>query len=85
MDIHNTKEVIKLAIEIAKPILKEVRKDGYQPSDLLAFITSEAFQNAIGPALTDITLVPTEMKELDNLEKKELVHFVVDCAFDLVI
>lgn len=66
--VENTKEVLNLAKVVALAIVKEVKKDGFQVTDLGAFLKSAEFDASLQPALTDIALVPMEMGELGLID-----------------
>lgn len=71
-DIKNFKEVINLAFIIVIAILKEVKKDGFQVSDLFVFLASPEFQAAVKPAMEGIEELPAELKDMDVNEGFEL-------------
>jgi hypothetical protein len=48
------KDLLKVVIDIATPILNEVEKDGFQVTDLLAFINSEDFKASLQAFINDI-------------------------------
>lgn len=72
----NTKEVIKLAIETVKPIVQAIKKDGFQPADLIAFLKSEGFHEALKPALDDVYMIVPELTTLNFFEIMSLLKFV---------
>lgn len=76
--VENTKEVLTLAKVVAVEIVKQVKKDGFQVTDLGAFLKSPEFEAALGPALQDIQLVPAEMGELGVIDGVALGRFAYD-------
>jgi hypothetical protein len=77
-DIHAVKGILKLAFDIAVPILIEAKKDGFQVTDLLAFLSSPEFREELGPSLKDISAVPAEISDLSLEEGFELVGFLME-------
>ena len=71
----NSEEILTLVKVAALAILKEVKKDGYQPKDLGAFLKSPEFEGALAPALKDAELVPSEVTELDFFDGLRLARF----------
>lgn len=71
--MKETKEIVELVSEILKPILVEVKRDGFQPKDLGAFLSSPGFQAAILPALSGISEVSAELKAAKPLDLAELI------------
>lgn len=57
--IEIAKITTKLAFDIAFPILEAIEKDGYQNSDLIAFIGSEDFKNDISALIKSVVNKPT--------------------------
>jgi hypothetical protein len=76
--INNLKEVLRLVFAIAVPIIKESRKDGFQWTDILAFLGSEDFKATIGPALTDLGEIPAELKDFSLEEGFELAGVTLE-------
>lgn len=74
--IKETCEVLNLVAEIGVAIIKEVKKDGFQPQDLGAFLKSPEVDALIAPALDKIEQVPLEMGELGFLDGVQLAKFV---------
>ncbi|MCP3681737.1 MAG: hypothetical protein GY861_03515 [bacterium] len=82
--IKETKEVMALVKAIAIPILKEVKKDGFQPQDILAFIGSPGFTAALQPAISGITQVPAEVADISVMEGLELGKYVYDIVQEIM-
>ena len=72
MGIKNTQEVLGLVRVIALSIISEIKKDGFQPSDLVTFVKSDDFLTVLMPALEGIEFVDDELKDLDWAEGYEL-------------
>ncbi len=70
--VKATEEVLKLTKVMALAVLAEVAKDGWQVSDLGAFLKSPDFEAALKPVVTDLGLVPAELTELDLWDDLEL-------------
>jgi hypothetical protein len=73
--IEETKEVLVASNELTLVVLKHI-KDGVQVSDVPAIVTdliaSDSFKIALVAAITNITQVPAEIKDLDFTEGMEL-------------
>jgi hypothetical protein len=73
--IQETKEVLIAANELTLVVIKHV-KDGIAVSDIPAIVselmTSDAFKLALVDAITGITNVPAEIKDIDFVEGMEL-------------
>lgn len=77
-DISAVKSVLGLCFSIVAPILKEYRKDGFQYTDLLAFLGSEEFKNNIAPTIQGIPDIGAEFKDFTAEEGFELAGFALD-------
>jgi len=75
IDIHNIKEVLGLAFAITKPILKAAKANGFQWTDLLAFMASDEFKAEVGPALEGMSDIGNEFKDFTVKEGFELSRF----------
>ncbi len=60
-----TEDLLNLAAAVAVAIIHEGKKDGWQPSDLIAFLKSPEVEAAIASAIEGIEKVPAELVELD--------------------
>ncbi len=82
-----TVEVIELVKVVAASIIAEVAKDGFQPTDLAAFLQSDAFTKKLAPVIDDIGLVLPEVTELDVWDDiaigKEVYGVVQEIIADL--
>lgn len=67
-----TKELLNVVKVVALSIVKEVKKDGFQPKDLAAFLKDPAFDAAVKPALEGIGEVVPEVTELDFFDGLDL-------------
>ena len=70
-----TQDLLDLVKVTAICILKEVKKDGFQPADLGAFLKSADFEAALKPALENVALVPVELTELDLWDDLALAKY----------
>ena len=77
-DISAIKALLGLCFSIVAPILKEYRKDGFQVTDLLAFLASEEFKNNISPAIQNMPDLGAEFKDFTIDESFELAGFTLD-------
>ena len=83
-DIHALKLILDLVFDIAVPIVEQVKKDGYQTTDLIAFLSSEEFRADFIDLLDELKEVPLEIKDLDSDEAIELTLMAVLKIKDLV-
>lgn len=81
----NTEEVLTVIKAAVVAVLREAKRDGWQPKDLGAFLKSADFEAALAPALKDIEKVPAELTELDFFDGLRLARFgygVMDDVLD---
>jgi len=71
--IKETKEVVKFGVELGEAVDRAMSDDKMEVADLVHLVP--AF-TAAGPAFSDISLVPKEMKDMDEAESKELMDYV---------
>ena len=75
LGIQETKEVLIASNELTLVVIKHV-KDGVSVADLPAIVselmTSDSFKLALVDAITGITNVPAEIKDIDFVEGMEL-------------
>lgn len=83
-DISAVKGILKLAFDIAIPILLESKKDGFAVTDLLAFLSSPEFREELGPSLKGLPEIPAEISDLSLEEGFELVGFLMEETKQLV-
>lgn len=83
-DIHALKLVLDLIFDIAVPIVEQVKKDGYQTTDLIAFLASDEFRADFVDLLDELKDIPLEVKDLDSDEAIELTLMAVLKIKDLV-
>lgn len=73
--IQETKEVIEAANELTLVVVKHV-KDGVSVSDIPAIVSelvsSDEFRQTLTKAVTGVTNVPSEIKDVDFVEGMEL-------------
>jgi hypothetical protein len=79
-----TKELLTLVKTIGLAIVKEAKKDGWQPKDVLAFLKSDLVEAAIAPALQDIVTIPLEVTELDVFDGLDLGRHAYGCMDEIV-
>lgn len=72
--IKETKEVLDLVEALGVAIAVEVKKDGFQPKDLAAFLKSEEFMSKVQPAIDKVEQVPNELADLDFIESIQLAR-----------
>lgn len=82
--IQNIKDVQKLSKLVTIAILKKVVADGFQASDLLAPLAEPEFKATLAEAVKDITLVPSEAKDIDLAEGMELGQTSMTDAVDIL-
>jgi hypothetical protein len=82
--ITNIVEVITLVFVIVKVLLVEIRRDGFQLSDIFVFLSSEDFKAAIGPAVKDITEIKDEIKDFSLAEGFEIVNIILSHTKDII-
>jgi len=83
--IKNTKEVLSLVFYIIKPIIREIKKDGFQFTDLVTFMGDEEFQQHLQDAINDVGGIPDEIRNFSLKEGFELSAFLVDEVKDLIV
>ena len=72
--IKETKEVLDLVEAIGVAVATEVKKDGFQPKDLAAFLKSDEFMAKVGPAMDKVEQVPAELADLNFIESIQLAR-----------
>lgn len=82
--VKATEEVLVLVKTVALSIIAEVSKDGYQMTDLLAFLKSPELEKSLAPVVKDLTMVPAELTELDVWDDIELGKFAYGIVQELV-
>jgi hypothetical protein len=78
--VKNLKEVLTLGTVVTVCIVKEVLKDGFQVTDLGAFLKSPEFEAAVKPAVEGVEQVPLEATELDLFDGLELSRHAYTCV-----
>lgn len=79
-----TQDLLYLVKCVALPIVREVKKDGFQPTDLGAFLKSPEFEAALKPAIEGTENVPAELAELDLLDDLALGKYAYGIVMDIV-
>lgn len=82
--IQNLKEVLALVFTVAVAIVREIKKDGFQPQDLLAFLQSKDFEKVLKPAIDDIGQVGNEASDIGYLEGFELARYAYAWINDVI-
>ena len=83
-DVHALKTLIGLLFAIGVPIAKEVKKDKFDWTDLIAFIGTEEFKLHFGKLLEEAKEIPLEVKDIDLEEGFELVGYSLIKIKDLI-
>lgn len=84
---HGTKETedcLYLAKVVALNVLREVKRDGFQVTDLGAFLKSAEFEKAVTLALENVDLVKNEVAELDFFDGLHLGRYAYLMAMDIL-
>lgn len=84
---YGTKETQELlyATKVAiLAVVREAKKDGWQPTDLGAFLKSAEFEAAVGPAVQGAEGVIDELGELDIWDDLVLGKYVYSMVTDIV-
>lgn len=76
-DIHALKELLGVLFDIAVPIIQESKKDGFQWTDIFAFMSSEQFKNEFGPMIKDLPLLGAEFSDFTVEEGFELAVYLM--------
>ena len=82
--IKETQDVIKLVGVVVKSILTEVKKDGFQVTDLAAFLKSPEWASSLEEALKDAPMIVLEVADISWLEGFELGKDVYDLVTDVL-
>jgi len=83
-DVHNLKEVMKLGFVVSAVLIKQL-KDGFQITDIPAFLASEELRAAVAPAVEGITEIPGEIADISLVEGMELGIFAVNEVRKLIL
>lgn len=70
----NIEELLSLGKVVTISILQAVSKDGFQLSDLGAFLKSDEFEKAVGPAIQGLDLALQEASDIDLIEGLKLAR-----------
>jgi hypothetical protein len=84
---HGTKELtelLSLVAAITKFIYEEARGDGLSYTDIAKLLLDSDFQRKIAAAVSGITLVDEEIRDLDGVEGIVLARFLLDTAEDIL-
>jgi hypothetical protein len=80
----NTKELLSLISAVGVAIVVASKKDGWQLSDLLAFLKSPEVDAALASAIADIAVIPAEVVELDVFDGIDLGRHAYACMDKVV-
>lgn len=80
----DTQEILTLVKAVGIAIVKESKRDGWQPKDLLAFLRSPEAEAAIKPAIDGAENVPAEVTELDVFDGLALGRHAYACMDEIV-
>lgn len=83
--IKETQDVLKLVGVVAKSVVKEVKKDGFQVSDLAAFLSSPEWASSLREALKDVQAIPAEIADISLLEGLELGKDIYDLVSEVLV
>lgn len=79
-----TQELLYVVKVAALAVIREAKKDGWQITDLGAFLKSAEFEAALSPALQGIEQVPEELAELDLRDDLALGRYAYSTVMDIV-
>jgi len=82
--IKETLEVLDLGFEIAKFIRRETRGDGFQRTDIIKFLMSAEGRESFTDALTGMTDISGEIRDLSLAEGFDLAKYAVKRAQEIV-
>ena len=77
-DIHAIVAFFQLIFIMAIAIWREAKKDGFQWTDLFAFLSSEDFKLKIGPVVTEMPEMTTEFKNFSVSNGFDIARLSVD-------
>jgi hypothetical protein len=83
-DIEGVKAILGLAFYIAIPIIKDAKKDGFQWTDLMAFMSDPNFKSYFEKTIANAKNIGEEFKDLSLEEGFELAGFTLTKVQDLV-
>ncbi len=82
--VKETQELLYMVKAAALSIIREVKKDGFQLTDIGAFLKSAEFETAVVLAITGIEQVPEELAELDLRDDLALGRYIYGVVMDVV-
>jgi len=84
LGVKETKEVLNLIKAVGVSIAVASKVDGWQKSDLLAFLKSAEVEAALQPAIDGAELVTAEVAEIDVLDGLSLGRHAYACMDEIV-
>lgn len=75
-NIDALENLIGLAFSAVTPIIKEIKKDGVQAKDLIAFMSSEDFKSHVEKLAENYADIPAEAISISPLEGIQLGYTV---------
>jgi hypothetical protein len=84
MSVKETKDVLNVIRVIAIAVIEEIRRDGYQWTDLGAFLGSPEFESAVTDAASGIEQVPLELATMGFLDTIEIGRATYDVVHDIL-
>lgn len=82
--IKETQDVLKLVGVVTKSILAEVKKDGFQVTDLGAFLKSPEWAGSLEEALKDSPKIALELADLSWVEGFSLGKDVYELVTEIM-
>lgn len=83
--IKETKEMISLVGFIAVHICKEIKKDGFQYTDLVSYLKSDEFDAVLKPAVDGALMIPAEVTDIGFFEGVELSRHIYDVVVEEIL
>lgn len=84
MTVKSTEACLDVAKVVATEVIKAVMADGFQWTDLGAYLKSDAFQAAVAKAVPAVSNVPVEVASLGLMDDLELARYAYNFATDVV-
>ena len=83
MSLDAFRALIKLSVVIVLAIYKAAKVDGWQWTDLFAFLSSEEFKAQIGPTIQQMPNLSEDFKNFDGHKGFEIARIAVDIGEEL--
>lgn len=84
MSVKETTDILYLTKVIVLNIVREIAKDGFQVSDIGAFLKSGEFEKALQEAIAGADKVLGEVSNLSLMDDLSLARYVYNMAMDIV-